>query len=476
MNANLLHPSLRERAEALQAKRSANVSRFLLGEIVVEPAGEKSEPKDSTGYRIPPSPMQVKRALDQALLDAGVDFLYSCYATNVLRDADGALAGIVMANRSGRQAVKAKVIIDATERAAVARMAGVAFEPYPAGEHVFTRVVVGGTAHEGAGARARVMPTPVQTGQPSAPQSEAIEYTLTIPMKDGSFASFAEAEQIARDRTWDPGQVATSDFLFQIPPDPMKAEATVDGSWPGVDAANLGAFRPANVARLYVLGGCAAVSREAAGQMLRPLAFLELGARIGRTAVAEASHTVTGAFSKPVVVCFGDSITAGQYPKRLGRFLRQCRVVNAEVCGNTSAQGLARMDADVFAHKPGVVVILFGTNDSCMTAASRFKNPVEQYEKDLREMVARCAAQGAKVESLLLQVDDKLIHPLIENTHKTAVFQVDVMRLLPRRFEMGFQIHQDGSFSNLTCAMNNDDVVGVEKFEDFIHRRTFEKG
>ena len=64
--------------------------------------------------------------MDKALLQAGVQYLTGCYVTDVLRDNDGQLAGIVMANRSGRQAVRAKVIVDATCRAAVARLASIA--------------------------------------------------------------------------------------------------------------------------------------------------------------------------------------------------------------------------------------------------------------------------------------------------------------------------------------------------------------
>jgi len=89
--------------------------------------------------------MQVKQALDDALLNAGVGFLYGCYATDLLYDSAGQPAGIVMANRSGRQAVRAKIVIDATQRAAVARMAGAEFDPYPAGMRTFrsTRATVG---------------------------------------------------------------------------------------------------------------------------------------------------------------------------------------------------------------------------------------------------------------------------------------------------------------------------------------------
>ena len=93
---------------------------------------------------MPPTPMQVKRTLDNTLLDAGVKFLYGCYATDVLTDAAGRIAGIVMANRAGRQAVKAKVIIDATPRATVTAMAGLADAEYPPGLQKFERTTVGG--------------------------------------------------------------------------------------------------------------------------------------------------------------------------------------------------------------------------------------------------------------------------------------------------------------------------------------------
>ncbi|MHC4750337.1 MAG: discoidin domain-containing protein [Planctomycetota bacterium] len=125
--------------------KSPDVNRILLGEIVIESESSLARSSERAA-RLPPTPMQVKRTLDEALLEAGVQFLFGCYPTDVLRDSEGKIAGIVMANRSGRQAVKARVIIDATLRASVARMAGAAFEPYPAGLKTFKRIVVGGHA------------------------------------------------------------------------------------------------------------------------------------------------------------------------------------------------------------------------------------------------------------------------------------------------------------------------------------------
>lgn len=276
----------------LLAKKTPNVERLLLGEIVIESAETTVRQESASGARRPPMPMQIKRALDQALLDADVQFLYGCYVTDVVRDADGNLAGVVMANRSGRQAVKASVIIDATLRATVARIAGAEFSPYPAGPQSFVRVVVGGELHKGDGILARKMPTPVQVERSASANSaryEAIEYTLAIPMKDATIASFAEAEQVARDRTWDPGQMDASEFLFQVPPDPMKGRRHHADDWPGAAKIDLDVFKPAGRAGLYVLGGCADVSRQAAARLLRPLEFMAVGRRIGRAAAKDAN-------------------------------------------------------------------------------------------------------------------------------------------------------------------------------------------
>jgi flavin-dependent dehydrogenase len=251
-----------------------------------EPVAGKRLKSPSETYHFPPTPMQVKRTLDEALLQAGVEFLFGCYATDVLYDGEGKPAGIVMANRSGRQAVKAKVIIDATPRASVARMAGAAFCPYPVGLQTFKRIVVGGQVVQGQAMQAREMPTSLLSSRGAS--YEAIEYTLKIPMADGSFASFAEAEQLARDKTWHPKQGDDSETLFQAPPDPMRGKESLSGVWPGGEKVSLDVFRPAGISRLFVLGGCADVSREAAEKLLRPLELMKAGSRIGAAAVSEA--------------------------------------------------------------------------------------------------------------------------------------------------------------------------------------------
>ena len=286
---------------------------------------------EGAAARIPPTPMQVKRTLDEALLEAGVQFLYGCYVTDVLHDGDGKPAGIVMANRSGRQAVKAKVIIDATPRAAVARIAGADFESYPTGLQTFNYIVVGDRPQSGKGLTARKMPATIPTDD--GPAHYAFEYTLEIPMDDGSFASFAKAEQVARDKTWNPTVVDAAETIFQVPPDPIKGKKGLSGDWPGAEKVDLNVFQPNSIDRLFVLGGCADMSRLAAAKLLRPLELMKVGERIGELAASQAKNIPSSV----------DVVIRGEAPQAAG--LGNVRENLAGI--RTEQKGLASVSADM---------------------------------------------------------------------------------------------------------------------------------
>ena len=287
--------------------KAEDARRVLLGQIEVLGGAEEEEVAEAVVAR-PPRPLHVKKTLEKALLDAGVEFLYSCYPTGVLRDAGGDPAGIVMANRAGRQAVLARTIIDATERGTVARLAGASFRAFPGGTHRFRRVVIGGEPVEVENGSARVIDPPFggfcadcrfpgrcpvclgEAGPTAAPGPfKTIEYALQLDMPDGRFASFAAVDQAARTLTYHPQQQVTADRLFQIPPDAMHGRRSVEGDDVAVEALPLDAFRPQGIDRLYLLGGAADVSRARAERMLRPVELIELGARIGAGAAEEAA-------------------------------------------------------------------------------------------------------------------------------------------------------------------------------------------
>ncbi len=279
----------------LDIHKTASASRILLGEIIIEPQ-EKSTPRSvEDSSKQPPimvRPMQVKYALESALIDAGVSFLYGSYAVDVLHDGDGRPAGVVLVNASGRQAVRARVIIDATARADLARIAGASKYSYPSGYQQFRRVVIHAAGADPVkGLDCRTIATVVPDQRNPGKRYTAYQYTLSLPMKDGSFASFAQAEQLARDLTFSPAAADASEVLFQVPPDPIAGKKHLTGSWPGADQLDLDVLAPAGLDRIWILGGCADISRPAAAELLRPLNFLRVGRRLGK-AVASVAASV----------------------------------------------------------------------------------------------------------------------------------------------------------------------------------------
>ncbi len=228
-----------------------------------------------------PTPMLIKRTLDQELIRNKIGFLYSTYVTDLVYDENGKIAGVVISNRSGRQVVLAKTVIDATPRAMVARMTTSKFTEYPTGKQEFGCVVVGNDPKTASGLTLVDDTQKIQIKDKTYP---VYDYRVTVDMPDASMASFARAEQIARDLTWDPNQVEASDLLFQIPPDSVIGQKSAVDESVDVELISLKAFQPEKVERLFVLGGCADISREAAQRLLQPGEMIRIGERIGEEA------------------------------------------------------------------------------------------------------------------------------------------------------------------------------------------------
>ena len=248
-----------------------------------------------------PTPMHVKSTLDNTLINNNIDFLYSSYVTDVLTDANGNPAGVVISNRSGRQAIVAKTVIDATPRALVARIAGAKFGSYPGGNQTFKFTVAGNDVKQGPHLSAKIHEEPIELKYASSGSTQgtgfakaekhykAIEYTMQIYMKDGSWASFAEAEQVARDLTWDSNQVESADLLFQNPPDKMVGQKRWNNANVDLNNINLRVFQPRKIDNLFVLSGSANLSDAAAETLLEPGKMIRIGERIGNEAAIIAS-------------------------------------------------------------------------------------------------------------------------------------------------------------------------------------------
>jgi len=76
---------------------------------------------------------------------------------------------------------------------------------------------------------------------------------------------------------------------------------------------------------------------------------------------------------------------------------KQIVIVKAGVGGNNSGRGLARIDKDVLAHKPDLVVIMFGANDENGPHGGPNKVPPKKYAENLSTMIDRVRAAGGEV-------------------------------------------------------------------------------
>lgn len=120
-----------------------------------------------------------------------------------------------------------------------------------------------------------------------------------------------------------------------------------------------------------------------------------------RPAPAPPAQAAPVAESVPVIVCLGDSITAGYglreeqgYPALLQARLKAMglphRVVNAGVSGDTSAGGLARMDW-LLKQRMDILLVALGGNDGLR------RNDPEDMARNLSAIVEKGQGAGAKV-------------------------------------------------------------------------------
>ena len=97
------------------------------------------------------------------------------------------------------------------------------------------------------------------------------------------------------------------------------------------------------------------------------------------------------------IICFGDSLTFGtgtredlSYPSHLSRLI-ELPIINKGYPGDTTADGLHRLERDVLKNSPRIVLITLGGND--------LKNGVNKKEafSNLRKIIMAIQAEGALV-------------------------------------------------------------------------------
>lgn len=164
--------------------------------------------------------------------------------------------------------------------------------------------------------------------------------------------------------------------------------------------------RPASTSRLSRPATHAGNVRRPAPRSHRPLQDKRLLAGAGAVVVvllawlfwpSPYGSVKNLASSGSAVIAFGDSLTAGygvsrgeDYPSRLAA-RAGVEVVNAGVSGDTTDSALARIDHDVLAKNPRIVIVGLGGNDFLRGV------PISTTEANLRTMVRQIQGAGAMV-------------------------------------------------------------------------------
>ena len=228
---------------------------------------------DRTDGQMVLSPAKYKRKIEDLLLEAQVAFHFNSQPVGVLVDDSGSVAGVVTANKAGLQAVVAKIVIDTTPTAAVARMAGASTTPWSVEEVVVSRVCYG-----------VAVPGGHKVGK-------FCEYSVQAPMTEGSWPERCRAEVLLREKyNRVVGKAAHAHRLHMIEPVSIRSESQDSPTeWRGADRLDLDCCRPLGIPNVYVLGQAAGVSRAIAGKLTRPVHLADLGERIGSDAHRQAA-------------------------------------------------------------------------------------------------------------------------------------------------------------------------------------------
>lgn len=286
------------------------------------------------------TPLQIKKILDNELIDNNVGFLYSSYVTDIVSDEDDNISGIIICNRSGSQAIKAKVVIDATPQATIAKLSGVSLTPYKKGKQKFKYTVVGNKTsnhHENV-TNIDLRPS-IQFYENSYPVQE---YTFWAEMEDDSWKSICEAEQLAKDITWDADQVESSEYLFQIPKNHIVGKVSLEEKDVDVLTVDLLAFQPKQTNYIFMLNGYADIDRKSMAYLLESGMMIKIGERIAM----EASLFVKNRLLKKTIY------VKGQYDKS---------VIKGDVC--EILDGLRPLYNLGFIEAEATILPIWGTYD-----------------------------------------------------------------------------------------------------------------
>lgn len=248
------------------------------------------------------TPARCFTAIDDALRSHGIEYFTGAVALDVLKDSSGRVSGIVVADRSGRQAIRAKAVVDATQWGNLARRAAPLRMPPEGSETSFTRVITiakDSSPVFGAGVEcvevpcaapeAKVLPGDLHpSGKPFSYPLKTLAVTKRAPLARTDARAVNAIDQKFRSETWERTMADQSETPFFVPPESIAGESSPVETWPGAEDLPLGVFKPQGVPYLYVAGMLADVDRSIAEKLSYPGISANTARRIGAAAAAAA--------------------------------------------------------------------------------------------------------------------------------------------------------------------------------------------
>lgn len=119
----------------------------------------------------------------------------------------------------------------------------------------------------------------------------------------------------------------------------------------------------------------------------------------------------------PVIVAFGDSITASGawFAAINSRF--GFNIINAGIGGNNTSDAKLRFSTDVLKKNPDIVIICFGMNDSALDMAKHIE--INAFKDNLRYFITTLKEKGIKV---ILATPNHIEESLYYTRHDSSVF------------------------------------------------------
>ncbi|MCH2209556.1 MAG: FAD-dependent oxidoreductase, partial [Lentisphaerales bacterium] len=244
------------------------------------------------------TPLKVKGLFDKVLLKRNIQFLTGSFPAELLVNENGKPAGMTMVNRSGRQAIRAKVIIDATPHAVLIRQLPNVLTDFQAGEKQASFTVIGGDlkkANETINGKqipnlqfsSKFTVRKKKKRESISKNYSVFHYEAKVDLKEDSYRERSKAIHKIRSMVSDPQMADHSEGLLIFPERMIKTEAS------SKDIKAIGNYLPKGFDNLFALNGYAGIKDQMARHQLlkSPYKFAPIGKEIGVAAAKIAKET-----------------------------------------------------------------------------------------------------------------------------------------------------------------------------------------